>query len=58
MGAFASREDHDTTLRDAEFKGLHDAATKRVDTYKSKDVSGSFAKIDTDDDEVCSCGTA
>ena len=47
VGAFASREDHDTTLRDAEFKGLHDAATKRVDSYKSND--GLFAKIDTND---------
>ena len=52
VDAFASREDHDTTLRDAEFSGLHDAATKRVDSYKSNDVSGSFAKIDTDDDAM------
>jgi hypothetical protein len=49
VDVFASREDHDTTLRDAEFKGLHDAATKRVDSYKSNDMSGSFAKIDTDE---------
>ena len=52
VNAFASCEDHDTTLRNAEFSGLHDAATKRVDLYKSNDVSGSFAKIDTDDDAM------
>ena len=38
---------YDTTLRDAKFSGLHDAATKRVDSYKSND--GLFAKIDTND---------
>ena len=30
LDAFASREDHDTKLRDAEFTELHDSATMRV----------------------------